>query len=387
MTERLVVKTMAARGALMVLLSLVIVPLLGFPVSGAGPIPGVVLDCDDMNPEMIVHPEQLAPVTITCTIENNSLYKEEIKLDSEIPTNTFAISLSPAGPHDIDAGDTATVMVTFAGSARMDAESIEFDLMATVITVTVGGDPINIPWEAAGATSNKSGTITSMEYHKAVLDMNDKSSRDMASGEEEILTFSLLNDGNADNDQFEVGINEDGINALENAGFKFVGDPFVRFTLSKGSMVNSNITILAPESVSAPITIEIKLEAKSLLDSDMENVESISLTIKADKSSGGVGGSSIEGLNSLSDDDIKIYSAFVAGIVILLLLVIVISKITKKGNKHENKTYAEDPPLDVVKDVAVNNDIDFDFDDLDLDDVDAELADLDDIDEFDFEDL
>jgi hypothetical protein len=226
-----------------------------------------------------------------------------------------------------------------------------------------------------------------MVYHKAVLDMNDKSSRDLVSDEEAILTFSLLNDGN-DDDQFEVGINVDGINALENAGFRFVGDPFVRFTLTKGSMENSNITILAPESVTASITIEITLEAKSLLDSDMENVESISLTIKADKSSGGgVGGISIEGLSTLSDDDIKIYSAFGAGIVILLLLVIIISKITKKGKKQGTKVYAKDTPIDVVKDVAANNDVDFDFDDLDLDDLDDELADLDDIDEFDFEDL
>ena len=378
---------MAARGALMVLLSMVIIPLLGLTVSAEGPVPGVVLDCDDMNPEMIVHPEQLAPVTITCTLENNSLYKEEIKLESEISVNDFAMSLSPAGPHDIDAGDTVEVMVTFVGTARMDAESIDFELMATVLTIGIDPIPVEFPWEQAGATSNQNGTITAMVYHKAVLDMNDKSSRDLVSDEEAILTFSLLNDGN-DDDQFEVGINVDGINALENAGFRFVGDPFVRFTLTKGSMENSNITILAPESVTASITIEITLEAKSLLDSDMENVESISLTIKADKSSGGgVGGISIEGLSTLSDDDIKIYSAFGAGIVILLLLVIIISKITKKGKKQGTKVYAKDTPIDVVKDVAANNDVDFDFDDLDLDDLDDELADLDDIDEFDFEDL
>jgi len=386
MTEWGVEKTMAARGALMVLLSLVLVPLLGLTVLAEGPIPGVVLDCDDMNPEMVVHPEQLAPVMITCTIENNSLYKEEVKLESEISANDFAMSLSPTGPHEIDAGETISVIVTFVGSARMDAESIDFELMATVLTIGIEPIPIEFPWELAGATSNQSGTITSLVYHKLVLDMSDKSSRDLVSDEEAILTFSLLNDGN-DDDQFEVGINEDGISALENAGFRFVGDPFVRFTLTKGGMENSNITILAPESITAPITIEIRLEAKSLLDSDMENVESISLTIKADKSSGGgVGGIDIGGLSSLSTDDIEMYSAFGAGIVILLLLVIVISKITKKGKKREKKVYVDDPPIDVVKDIAAD-DIDFNFDDLDLDDIDDELANLDDIDEFDFEDL
>jgi hypothetical protein len=379
---------MATRGVLMVFLSVVIVPLLGLAVSAqTNPIPSVVLDCDNMNPDMIVHPEKLAPITITCTLENNSLWKEEIKFESEISANDFAISLSPAGPHDIDAGDTVEVMVTFVGTARMAAESIDFELIATVLTIGIDPIPVEFPWEQAGATSNKNGTITAMVYHKVVLDMNDKSSRDLASGEAAVLTFSLLNDGNEDNDQFEVGINVDGVNALENAGFRFVGDPFVRFTLAKGNMVNSNITILAPESVTAPITIEITLEARSMLDSDLENIESISLTIKAKKSSGSVGGISIDGLSDLSDDDIKIYSAFGGGIVILLLLVIIISKITKKGNKQGKKVYAEDTPIDVVKDVAANNDTDFDFDDLDLDDIDDELADLDDIDEFDFEDL
>jgi hypothetical protein len=335
---------------------------------------------------MIVHPEQLAPVTINCTLENTSLYKEEIKLDSEVSENGFVISISPSGTHEVESGESVPVEVTFVGSARMDAESIDFDLMATVLTITIVSDPINIPWEMAGATSNKSGTITAMVYHKAVLDMNDKSSRDLASNEEAVLTFSLLNDGNND-DQFEVGINEDGVKALENAGFRFVGDSFIRFTLAKDAMVNRNITILAPESVTAPITIEITLEAKSMLDSDLENIESISLTIKAKKSSGSVGGISIDGLSDLSDDDIKIYSAFGGGILLLLLLVIIISKITKKGNKQGKKVYAEDTPIDVVKDVAANNDTDFDFDDLDLDDIDDDLADLDDIDEFDFEDL
>jgi hypothetical protein len=126
------------------------------------------------------------------------------------------------------------------------------------------------------------------------------------------------------------------------------------------------------------------LEAKSLLDSDMTNFESISLTIKVEKTSG-VGG--IDALSSLSDDEVKIYSAFGGGILILLLLVIAISKITKKGNKHDKKNYVEESPIDVVEDVAANPVDEFDFEDLDLDDIDDDLSDLDDIDEFDFEDI
>jgi hypothetical protein len=385
MKERVVEKTMATRGSLMVLLSLVIIPLLSLTVSSQeSPIPGVVLDCDDLAPKMIVHPERLAPVTINCTLENSSLYKEEIKLESEVFGNGFAISLSPAGPHEVESGETVEVAVTFAGSARMDAESIDFDLMATVMTITIVTDPINVPWSGApGATSNKSGTISSEVYHKVVLDMNDKSARDIAPGVEEKLTFSLINDGNAV-DTFEVGINEEGITALENAGFRFPGDSSMTFTLSKGSMENNNISIIAPDSVTVALTIEIMLEAKSLLDSDMTNFESISLTIKVEKTSG-VGG--IDALSSLSDDEVKIYSAFGGGILILLLLVIAISKITKKGNKHDKKNYVEESPIDVVEDVAANPVDEFDFEDLDLDDIDDDLSDLDDIDEFDFEDI
>ena len=81
------------------------------------------------------------------------------------------------------------------------------------------------------------------------------------------------------------------------------------------------------------------------------------------------------------------YSAFGGGILILLLLVIAISKITKKGNKHDKKNYVEESPIDVVEDVAANPVDEFDFEDLDLDDIDDDLSDLDDIDEFDFEDI
>ncbi len=382
MTECLVDKHMAARGSVMVLLSLVVIPLLSLAVSAEGPIPGVDLTCDDLNPEMDVHPERLTPAIIICTIDNNSLYKQEIKLESEISDSVFGISMSPSGPHDIKAGETLDVMVTFTGSGRMEAQVVDFDLVATVVTVTVGGDPINIPWpdQVAGATSNKSGTITSLVYHKPVLDMNEKGPRNLEPGQESILTFSILNDGNSD-DQLEVGITKDSVSALEDAGFTFADGSFSRFNLVKSGLVNSNITIIAPETVAEAITVEIVLEAKSMLASDSERVQSITLSITAEKSPTGVGGISIDGLSSLSDDDIKMYSAFGGGIVILLLLVIAISKITKKGNKNENKTYTEEQPLDVVEDVAVKSNTDFDFDDLDLDDLD----DLDTLDEFDFE--
>ena len=387
MKERVVEKTMATRGSLMVLLSLVIIPLLSLTVSSQqSPIPAVLLDCDNFTPEMIVHPEQLAPVTINCTLENNSLYKEEIKLESEVSENGFVISLSPSGPHEVESGETVSVEVIFVGSARMDAQKIDFNLMATVMTITIVSDPIKVPWDTFGATSNKSGTIESLVYHKPVLDMNEKGPRNLESNEESILTFSILNDGNSD-DRLEVAIDQNSVTALENAGFQFSGDSFVRFNMVKGGMENSNITIIAPKSIVESTTVEILLQARSMDADNDEHVQSISLTITAEKSSGGVGGITIDGLSSLSDDEMKIYSAFGGGILILLLLVIVISKITKKGNKHDKKNYVEESPIDVVEDVAANPVDEFDFEDLDLDDIDDDLSDLDDIDEFDFEDI
>lgn len=372
---------MAARASMMVLLSLVLIPLLSLAVSAqASPIPAVDIECLDMNPEMNVHPEQLQPAYMYCTIHNDSFHKEEIKLESEIDDNAFAISMSPAGPYDIEGGGEIEVTVTFTGSGRMDAKTVDFDLMATVMSVTIGGDPITIPWEAAGATSNKSGTITSLVYHKPVLDMNEKGPRNLEPGQESILTFSILNDGNSD-DQLEVGITKDSVSALEDAGFTFADDSFSRFNLVKGGIVNSNITIISPESVTEEITVEIVLEAKSMLASDSEHVQSITLSITAEKSPTGVGGISIAGLSSLSDEDVKMYSALGGGIFVLLLLVIIISKITKKSNKTDDKLYDEPETLDVVKDIAVSNDLD--FDDLDFDDLD----DLDDLDDFDFDDL
>ena len=372
---------MAARASMMVLLSLVLIPLLSLAVSAqASPIPAVDIECLDMNPEMNVHPEQLQPAYMYCIIHNDSFHKEEIKLESEIDDSAFAISMSPSGPYDIEGGGEIDVMVTFTGSGRMDAKTVDFDLMATVMSVTIGGDPITIPWEALGATSNKSGTITSLVYHKPVLDMNNKGSRSLEPNQESILTFSILNDGNSD-DQLEVGISEGSVTALEAAGFGFVGDSFSRFNLVKGGLVNSNITIIAPDAVTEEKTVEIVLEAKSMLASDLEHVQSITLSVTVVKSPTVVGGISIDGLSSLSDEDIQMYSALGGGIFVLLLLVIIISKATKKSNKTEDKVYDEPQALDVVKDVPVNNDLD--FDDLDFDDLD----DLDDLDDFDFDDL
>ena len=119
---------------------------------------------------------------------------------------------------------------------------------------------------------------------------------------------------------------------IEDAGFKFVSDPFFRATVNPGASSDQGTIILeAPSDSSEEISIQVELRAYSKLDTEAEASE-VSVRVVVAASSGG--GGSI-GLDSMDQDSIAMIAMGGGGLVGVILLLVIISRLTKKAGKQK----------------------------------------------------
>lgn len=347
---------------------------------------GVEVECDESTIKINVHPEQNAPVSVTCTVTNTGSFPQNVDLDSNLDGNDFSLSLSESSV-ELGAGEDATFMATFSASPRIEVLSEDYNITATVTSVTIGSDPFTIPLGQAGSTSETGGSVSSLPYSRMDLEVSNPSTRNIEAGEEATLQFTVFNDGNrVDNLEVEI-LN---LQEIEDAGFKFVSDPFFRATVNPGASSDQGTIILeAPSDSSDEISIQVELRAYSKLDTDAEASE-VSVRVVVAASSGG--GGSI-GLDSMDQDSIAMIAMGGGGLVGVILLLVIISRLTKKAGKQKiaakeakkaakAEKKANKAARRMMKKAGIPEEqIEDEFeDDLDFDD-------LDDMDDFDFEDL
>ena len=347
---------------------------------------GVEVECDESTIKINVHPEQNAPVSVTCTVTNTGSFPQNVDLDSNLDGNDFSLSLSESSV-ELDAGEDTTFMATFSASPRIEVLSEDYNITATVTSVTIGSDPFTIPLGQAGSTSETGGSVSSLPYSRIDLEVSNPSTRNIEAGGEATLQFTVFNDGNrVDNLEVEI-LN---LQEIEDAGFKFVSDPFFRATVNPGASSDQGTIILeAPSDSSDEISIQVELRAYSKLDTDAEASE-VSVRVVVAASSGG--GGSI-GLDSMDQDSIAMIAMGGGGLVGVILLLVIISRLTKKAGKQKiaakeakkaakAEKKAKKAARRMMKKAGIPEEqIEDEFeDDLDFDD-------LDDMDDFDFEDL
>ena len=355
---------------------------------------GVDVECDESTIKINVHPEQNAPVSVTCTVTNTGSFAQSVDLDSNLDGNDFSLSLSESSI-DLDAGEDATFTATFSASPRIEVLSEDYNITATVTSVTIGSDPFTVPLGQAGSTSETGGSVSSLPYSRMDLEVSNPSTRNIEAGEEATLQFTIFNDGNrVDNLEVEI-IN---LQEIEDAGFKFTSDPFFRATVNPGSSSDQGTIVLeAPSDSSEEISIQVKLRAFSKLDTLAEPSE-VSVRVVVAASSGG--GGSI-GLDSMDQDSIALIAMGGGGLVGVILLLVIISRLTKKAGKQ--KIAAKEAKKAAKAEKKANKaarrmmkksgfseeEIEQEFDGGSEDDFDDDLdfGDLDDMDDFDFEDL
>ena len=347
---------------------------------------GVEVECNESTIKINVHPEQNAPVSVTCTVTNTGSFPQNVDLDSNLDGNDFSLSLSESSV-ELDAGEDATFMATFSASPRIEVLSEDYNITATVTSVTIGSDPFTIPLGQAGSTSETGGSVSSLPYSRMDLEVSNPSTRNIEAGGEATLQFTIFNDGNrVDNLEVEI-LN---LQEIEDAGFKFVSDPFFRATVNPGASSDQGTIILeAPSDSSEEISIQVELRAYSKLDTEAEASE-VSVRVVVAAASGG--GGSI-GLDSMDQDSIAMIAMGGGGLVGVILLLVIISRLTKKAGKQKiaakeakkaakAEKKANKAARRMMKKAGIPEEqIEDEFED------DLDFGDLDDMDDFDFEDL
>ena len=347
---------------------------------------GVEVECNESTIKINVHPEQNAPVSVTCTVTNTGSFPQNVDLDSNLDGNDFSLSLSESSV-ELDAGEDATFMATFSASPRIEVLSEDYNITATVTSVTIGSDPFTIPLGQAGSTSETGGSVSSLPYSRMDLEVSNPSTRNIEAGGEATLQFTIFNDGNrVDNLEVEI-LN---LQEIEDAGFTFVSDPFFRATVNPGASSDQGTIILeAPSDSSEEISIQVELRAYSKLDTEAEASE-VSVRVVVAASSGG--GGSI-GLDSMDQDSIAMIAMGGGGLVGVILLLVIISRLTKKAGKQKiaakeakkaakAEKKANKAARRMMKKAGIPEEqIEDEFED------DLDFGDLDDMDDFDFEDL
>ena len=342
---------------------------------------GVEIECDDSTIDINVHPEQNQPVSVSCTVTNTGLVKEQIDVDWSVDGNDFNVDVPGDKSWDIDAGESESFTVVFTASPRIEVKSEDFNITATVVSATIGGDPVTIPLGQFGSTAEVGGTVNSLAYSRIDLEVSNPTTRNIEVSEEESIQFTIFNDGNRIDELEVIVVNQQ---ELEDAGFKFVSDSFFRSTVNpSSSSEQGTILIKAPSSASSEISVQVELLAFSKLDDSGTAFSETTVRIVVAASSGG----GVGGLDSMSEENWAMIGMAGGGLIGVILLLVIISRLTKKtagkqkiaqkeakkAAKAERKAGKKSKKAKPVV-VEESSDDDFDFDD-DLDD------------DFDFDDL
>ena len=370
------------------------------PMEAQAQIPGLGVDieCSQQTIKINVHPQQNAPVEVDCTVENTGQVAEEISLDSNVEGNGFSLVLSET-TFDLGAGEDASFVAKFSASTQLAVITEDYNISARV--VSSGIEPILVPLGEAGSTAELSGEVSSLPYSK--IDFKLASGYSTMTIEEKgedgflLIQLELSNEGNADDTIFVSITNQQELDdlglayAFYSESPLYVGVDFYRETIGADRSSDAGfMTIGIAELPDEDISIDIKLRAYSdMSGSDEDYIEiSVPVTIKGSGSSGGV-----LGLDSVSSDNMKLIGMATGGFIGLILLLVVISRLTKKtgkrkiaakeakrvakkgrkSNKSAKRAKKANPVVEEDEDLDSDDDFEDDFGDLD--------------DDFDFDDL
>ena len=345
-----------------VLVVLLFISLLPSPATAQGGVPGAIsMDCGD-DPEVTVKPGQSSDGVVTCTVTNDgSIVAESVEITNEFgggPIITMTIS---EDSFTLEPSESKDFTATFSASDRAAVVQHEFTITATV---TAWG-PIPVDGSILSSTANHTGDVAIKPYGMVTLDMPDKSSRNMETSQEISITFQVENDGN-DVDTIDIRITN--ANELTQLGFVIQSGEFIQAkdVQSDGVSEQLSFIIRAPSEAATEIRNQIVIEATSGID-DSKDVVDFDLIVAAEEDSAGLGA----GLSEVSTDDLAIYGAIGGGILLLIFLLVIIGRVSKRSSRSKVATA---PPSEPPIEIEDEDDLDFD---LDLDDLDFPEDDLD----------
>ena len=354
-----------------------------------GPPVGVELECSQQTIGINVHPEQNAPVDVSCVVKNTGSVSETISLDSNVEGNSFALSLSETS-FELGAGEDANFVATFSATASIAVITEDYNITAQVDSWGQDPIPIQFPWAQFGATSEVAGEVSSLAYSRMTFQVLDKSTitiEEAVDDEDDFETIQLtiFNDGNVEDNIIVELVNYDELDDL-GIGYAFfsesplyVGVDSYRESVAPGATSNAGKMIFGIDKLpDEDISFEIELLAYSLND----DAEPVKVTVDVVITGGG---SSALGLDSVSSSDLKLIGMAGGGLIGVIVLLVMISRLTKKATGKQKVAAKEAKKAAKIQrkgrktkkakvvEEEYDDDDDFDFDDFD--------------DDFDFEDL
>ena len=345
---------------------LLLIPLLMPFATAQGGIGSIALDCGS-DPVMNVDPNEYSDVELSCTVTNDgTILAEDIQISEEWDGIFVDMSISEDS-FTLEAGEEADFTVTFAGESRLDA-SIEYEFTISA-TVTAWG-PIPVEGTPLSSNANHTGDFTIAKFGMITLDVPDTSNRNMKTSDEISIMFQVENDGNAE-DRIEVEVTNS--NQLEMDGFVFTaGTFFAEEVQDDGISSLFELIVRAPSDAPDEIRVEINIVATSGNDDSVTDSVSFDIIVEAEDESSSLGGLSLE-----NTDDLAMYGAIGGGVLFIIFLLIIISRISKR-NASRNVAVSEEPEEEAIE-LDDEFDLDFDFeedDDFVSDDLDAMFDDL-----------
>lgn len=362
---------------------------------------GVELDCDQQTININVHPQQYEPVDVSCTVKNTGSFEQKINLDRSIDGNGFQVTLSESTVN-LPAGEEETFIATFTATPGMEVMSNDYNITATV--ESFGQEPILVPIGQFSQPASSSGEIKSMPYSKMSFSLEGDTSvtiEDEIDGDEgyNTIQLSIWNDGNVDDEIIVEITNTKELDDLDvEYGFFsinpiYVGVDFYREVVpAKIDSGAGFISFGIKELPSEDFSFEIELSAYSVGDSTTAPItEVIEVQVIGSESSGGA-----FGLDTVSNNDLKLVGMAGGGLFGVIVLLVFISRLTKKAGKQKIAAKAAKKARKAEKraekatrramrrsglsDEEIDQEFEEEYeeDDLDFDDLD---------DDFDFEDL
>jgi len=359
---------------------LLLIPLASSGVQAQGAPFAVELECDMQTIEINVHPEQNEDVIVPCSVTNTGLFKESISLDKEVDGNDFSLEFSEDN-FELEAGEDASFTARFSAQPRIEVTEVDYNIVAQIDSF--GPEPIAIPIGALNSTDNVAGVIKSLAYSRVDLEVSDTSTRNVESGEELTISFTIFNDGNRIDELEVISVNSE---ELEDEGFTFISDSFFRASVNPGSSSDQgSIVLMTPSDLDSDLSVEIELRAFSKLDSSAE-ADVITIQIEVASSSSSVG-SSFD-LETLDDDSMMMIGMGAGGLVLVILLLVLISRLSKKTGTKKTAAIQQRKAAKAARkqskaarkqskrgkkskvEIEEDEEDDFDFDDLEDDDFD-----------------
>ena len=289
------------------------------------PLPAVQLDCG-ADPVMEVHPNSYQDAILECTVTNPTSASEVIEVNKVDWDGVNVEMTLSEDEFTLAAGDEETFNVIFTGQTRLPASlTHEFELEAKVVSwnnIPVGQLPDG-PWVV---NTSYLGDFSIASYGMIELLMSDKTTRELTTAEEVDFTFQFTNKGN-DDDKIRVSIANEA--DLAAAGFTFPSGPFVAEDVPyQGTSSLRTLTVYSPADLAEDIRLPVIFKAESTVDPDAPASE---ITVQLSMVAPGQSNSFSGNLEEIDKDQLLQYGAIGGGLILVLLLVVVLAKATKRS--------------------------------------------------------